>query len=276
MKKWIVAAGVVAAAVVVVIVVTKPWPKDEGAGASADEGELEQLRALNEKAKEASRKLMEVRAKMKPFDPKAQREPYPKPEPTDEQKAAAEAAEHKHEHGKRDPADLTRHEKANDVVKASEIGVRDGVLARPDTKPRWDAPAPLDWERLAKLFKGFSIGYKMGGDFTEDTVRELHGTAVVVEGAVLPIDPPAGAMKRFWLVMRDVAGSGCMFCTAPSPSEAIYVDASKKPLKLSAEDRKKMYEDVYPIRAVGRLLLGPKKTADGIEYLFGLELKEVR
>jgi hypothetical protein len=277
-KKWIVAAGVVAAAVVVVIAVTRPWPKGEAAGASAGEEDLARLKAVSEQAKEASRKLMEARAKMKPFDPETQRAPYPKPEPTAAEKAAAEAAEHEHDHahGKRDPADLARHEKANDVVKASELGVREGALKRPDSKPRWDAPAPLDWERLGKLFTGFSIGYKVGGDFTEDVVRELHGAAVEVAGAVLQIDPPKGAMKRFWLVKEDAAEAACLYCSSPAPGIVLYVDASKRPLELSAEDRKKMYEDVYPIRAVGRLLLGPKKTADGIEYLFGLELKEVK
>ncbi|MCK9462885.1 MAG: hypothetical protein M0R80_24950 [Proteobacteria bacterium] len=278
MKKWIVAAGVVAAAVVVVIAVTRPWPKDAGAGAggAASEEELAQLQALNEKAKAASAKLLEARAKMKPFDPETQRAPYPKPEPTAAEKAAAEAAEHEHDHahGKRDPADLARHEKANDVVKASELGVREGALKRPDSKPRWDAPAPLDWERLGKLFTGFSIGYKVGGDFTEDVVRELHGAAVEVAGAVLPIDPPEGAMKRFWLVKEDAAEAACLYCAPPAPGIVLYVDASKLPLELSAEDRKRMYADVYPIRVVGRLLLGPKKTDDGIEYLFGLELKE--
>ena len=37
-----------------------------------------------------------------------------------------------------------------------------------------------------------------------------------------------------------------------------------------------MYEDIYAIQAVGHLLLGPKKTDDGIKYLFGLEPKELK
>jgi hypothetical protein len=274
-KKWIVAAGVVAAGLVAVIVVTKPWGHRGAPGMTAEDEATAKLEAVNEKAKAASRKLREARAKMKPFDAKTQRAPYKRNEPTAEDKAAAdsqEEAEEAHDMAKRDKADLARHEKANDVVKMAAIGVRPDPLVRPDTAPDWDAAKPLPWDRLGTLYSGFSIGYKMGGDFTPEVVA-LHGTAVEIEGAVLPIDPPKGALKRFWLVRPEVARKGCLFCKPPAPGDAVYVDASKRPLKV---DRAKMYTDVVVIKAVGRFLLGPAKTKDGIEYLWGLELKEAK
>jgi hypothetical protein len=275
-KKWIIAAGVVAAALVAVIVVTKPWPHAGGgtAVAPAEEEAIARLQAVNERAKEASRKLKEMRAKMQPFDANRQRPPYPGQGASAAPAAAAESEEHQHGKDARDPADLARHEKANDVLKADALGVRaDVALKRPDTAPRWDAVAPLEWKRLGTLFTGFSIGYKMGGDFTDDVVRDLHGAAVEIEGAVLPIDPPKSALKRFWLVKPEVARAECVFCKPPSPGDLIYVDASKSPLSV---DRKKMYTDTVIIKAVGRFLLGPTKTKDGIEYLYGLELKETK
>lgn len=274
MKKWIILAGVVFLALGVALGVMKPWR--HGTPISAEDAEaMAQLQAVNERAKEASRKLMELSAAMQPFDPKTQRPPFPGQGSPEGEAPAAEAGEgHKHGESKRDPADLARHEKANDVVKATAIGLRGEAVTRPDAAPRWDAVAALEWKRLDTLFTGFSIGYKVGGDFTKEVVGELHGAAVEIEGAVLPIDPPKGALKRFWLVKPAVAEAACAFCKAPSPGESIYVDASKTPLKLDSVDKKKMYEDVFIIKAVGRFLLGPTKTKDGIEYLYGLELKE--
>ena len=276
MKKWIIAAGIVAAGLVAVIVVTKPWPHETGGAAvSEDEETLARLAAVNDKAKEASRRLKEQRAKMKPFDPKTQ-PTYPVNEAAAKEDAEKIEAGHNHAHKERDPVDLAKHAKANDVVKVTPIGVRPEPLVRSDAQPAWDAVAPVDWKRLGTLFTGFSIGYKMGGDFTADVVRDLHGAAVEVEGAVLPIDPPKGALKRFWLVRPGVAKEQCAFCTAPSPRELIYVDASKKPLKLTAENRVKMYTDEYLVKVVGRFVLGPKAADGGVEWLYGLELKEVK
>jgi hypothetical protein len=157
------------------------------------------------------------------------------------------------------------------------LGLRaDAAPKRTDAEPRWDAVEPIEWKRLGTLFTGFSIGYKMGGDFTEDVVRDLHGAAVEIEGAVLPIDPPKVALKRFWLVKPEVAREQCVLCKPPSPGDLIYVDASKSPVKLDAVDRDKMYKDVFIVKVVGRFMLGPAKTKDGIEYLYGMELKEMK
>jgi hypothetical protein len=108
LKKWIIAAGVVAVALAVVIAVTKPWPHGGGtAVAPAEEEAIARLQAVNEKAKEASRKLKEMRAKMEPFDPKKQRPPYPGQGASDEAAAAAESDGHQHGKEGRDPADRT-------------------------------------------------------------------------------------------------------------------------------------------------------------------------
>ena len=195
---------------------------------------------------------------MKPFDPGAQRAPYPGQGSSSE--GVAEEDGHAHGGKKREPADLERHAKANDVVKTTPFGMREEPVVRPDAKPRWDAVAKLEWKRLGTLFTGFSIGYKVGGDFTAEVVSDLHGAAVEIEGAVLPIDPPEGALKRFWLVKPEVAEDGCLFCKEPSPGDLIYVDASRSPLKLDAADREKMYKDAFVVKVVGRFLLGPRPS----------------
>jgi hypothetical protein len=276
-KKWIIAAGIVAAGVAAVIIVTKPWPHGGGqALTTEEEAKLAALEKVNEKAKEASLRLKELRSKMKPFDAKTQPKPYPVNEAAAKEDAERLEAGHNHAHKERDPADLAKHEKANDVVTVSPIGLRPEPPVRADAKPRWDAVVKLNWDRLSTLFTGFSIGYKMGGDFTPDVLRDLHGAAVEVEGSMLPIDPPKGAMKRFWLVRPGIVKEQCAFCTAPSPGNLIYVDASKRPLPLSADERKKMYTEDLTVTLIGRFLLGPKAAEGGVEYLYGLELKEVK
>jgi hypothetical protein len=273
LKKWIIGAFVVAAALVAAIVVLKPWrPGGRPPRDAQEAAELARLDAANQRAKADSERIKAERAKIEPFDPENQRAPFEKKKPTAEQEQAA-AALHEHDDDKkaREPLDMAGHERENAVVKAEAIDLRPDALVRPETAPKWDAPQAIDWAHLSKLFTGFAIGYRMGGDFTKGVVDELHGTAAKIDGAVLPIDPPKGPMKRFWLVEEHTAADSCPYCKPPSHGKMIFVDASKRPLEV---DRKQLYEGVVTIGAVGRFLLGPAKTGDGIEYLYGLELKE--
>jgi hypothetical protein len=269
-KKWIVVAGIVALGVAAFIVVTKPWgPRPAaGANAAAADDETARLEALNESAKEASRKLKAARAKMKPFDPKTQPTPYPR----EETAAPPPTLEERLGEDERDPKDLAKHEKDAAVVKANPIEINGEPKARTMAEPSWGAVNQLDWEELGKLFTGFSLGYKMGGDFTSE-VTGLHGTAVEIEGAVLPIDPPKGPLTRFWLAKPSIVHAKCAYCEAPSPGDLVYVDAAKAPY---AADRAQLYTGAVLVKAVGRFLLGPAKTNDGITYIWGMELKELR
>ena len=235
--------------------------------------------AKNERLKAVSRRIAEERAAKKRLEPPAQAGPKKPAKMDDATMAIAKAMQG----GPFSPTgfvplDPAKHSKANDVVKSNEkLGSGSAPVVRQKRAPNWDAVAPIDWERLTRLYTGFSIGRNMGGDFREDVVRELHGAAVEIEGAVMPIDPLGkdGTMRRFWLARPEIVTAGCVFCKPPSLGDSVYVTVAGAPMKV---DREKLYSGVVIAKVVGKLELGPTAAKDGTEYLFGLALKakEVR
>ncbi|MBW2277695.1 MAG: hypothetical protein JRF63_09405 [Deltaproteobacteria bacterium] len=160
----------------------------------------------------------------------------------------------------------------NDVVRTRDAAFEKGRKgARPVYEPNWDAPTTLTFARLRK----YRREYKQDGDFSDETVRELSGAAVVIKGAVMPIDPlpKSGEMKRLWIANPMVVMAGCVFCTPPTLADIVYVKApADEPYEAN---RERLYRSVVIAEARGRLTLGPRKTKDGVEYMFGLELIEI-
>jgi hypothetical protein len=53
--------------------------------------------------------------------------------------------------------------------------------------------------------------------------------------------------------------------------DLVYVTATDRPIEIDPE---RLFRGVVMLRLLGRLELGPKKSADGVEYLYGLELRK--
>lgn len=160
----------------------------------------------------------------------------------------------------------------NDVVRTRDIAFK-AVRGRkrPRFEPNWDAPTTLTFAGLRK----YRREYRKNGDFSEQTVRELSGAAVVIKGAVMPIDPlpESGEMQRLWIANPMVVMAGCVFCNPPTLADIVYVEAPRG--KPYGADRERLYRSVVIAEARGRLVLGPVKTGDGVEYMFGLELIQI-
>jgi hypothetical protein len=161
----------------------------------------------------------------------------------------------------------------NDVVRT-----RDHVRARPaerTARPRFEP----DWKNPARVtfagLKGHRREYDERGDFPEEAVRSLSGAAVRMKGAVMPIDPvpESGAMRRFWLANPVLVMAGCVFCNPPTMADIVYVTTPPgAPFRV---DRERLYRSVVDAEVLGRLVLGPGRGPDGVEYLFGLELTKI-
>jgi hypothetical protein len=159
----------------------------------------------------------------------------------------------------------------NDVVRTRDVEVKAAAAPRPRFEPKWDAPTTLTFASLRKYRREF----RQNGDFSDGTVRALSGAAVVIKGAVMPIDPiPAsGEMKRLWIANPLVVMAGCVFCAPPTLADIVFVQTpAGKPYEA---DRERLYRSVVIAEARGRMVLGPLKGRDGVEYMFGLELKEI-
>jgi hypothetical protein len=50
----------------------------------------------------------------------------------------------------------------------------------------------------------------------------------------------------------------------------VLVTASREPLEVDPE---RLFRGVVVVKLLGRLRLGPARTKDGVEYLFGMELE---
>jgi hypothetical protein len=135
--------------------------------------------------------------------------------------------------------------------------------------PRWSAPQPLKFFALKKHYRSFR---KRGG-FEPAAVEALSGAAVKMTGAFMPIDPlpDDGRAERFWLANPLVVMAGCVFCTPPTLADIVYVTSDYGPVEV---DREKLFRGVLILDLLGRLRIGPQVTDDGVEYLFGLELRE--
>jgi hypothetical protein len=160
----------------------------------------------------------------------------------------------------------------NDVVRTRDMEFKPARgNQRPRFEPNWDAPTTLTFAGMRK----YRREYKQSGDFSEETVRALSGAAVVIKGAVMPIDPlpKSGEMKRLWIANPMVVMAGCVFCIPPTLADIVYVQApAGEPYEA---DRERLYRSVVIAEARGRLVLGPLKSKDGVEYMFGLELEEI-
>jgi len=144
-------------------------------------------------------------------------------------------------------------------------------VARPRFPPDWKNPIELTFREL----KGLRREFRRNRGFDDETVRRLSGAAVVVSGAVMPIDPvPRNSrMERFWVANPVIVMAGCVFCVPPTMGDLVYVDAGKRPYRV---DREQLYRSVVRVEARGRLILGPGRGEDGVEYMFGLELAGIR
>lgn len=159
----------------------------------------------------------------------------------------------------------------NDVVRTRDVAVESKAATRARFAPDWDNPKTLTFAGLRK----YRREYRKNGDFSEQTVRELSGAAAVIKGAVMPIDPlpESGKMQRLWIANPMVVMAGCVFCNPPTLADIVYVQAP--PGEPYHADRERLYRSVVIAEARGRLVLGPVKSSDGVEYMFGLELKEI-
>ncbi len=144
------------------------------------------------------------------------------------------------------------------------------AVVRPRFPPDWKAPIDLPFRQLKALRREF----RQSHDFSDEKVRRYSGAAVMISGAVMPIDPVPdnGRMKRFWVANTIVVMAGCVFCFPPTMGDLVYVDAGRNPYKV---DREQLYRSIVQVKALGRMVLGPGRSPDGVEYMFGLELSKI-
>ncbi|HUT77566.1 MAG TPA: hypothetical protein VM285_07765 [Polyangia bacterium] len=160
-----------------------------------------------------------------------------------------------------------------DVVRSRDhLGDRPAErTARPRFDPDWNNPLRLTFAGL----KRYRREYDGQGDFSEETARVLSGAAVLMKGAVMPIDPvpESGEMRRFWLANPVLVMAGCVFCNPPTMADIVYVTTPPgAPFRV---DRERLYRSVVNAEIIGRLVLGPGRGEGGVEYLFGLELSKI-
>lgn len=156
------------------------------------------------------------------------------------------------------------------AVKARQGALELRKLGLKELKPLWNAPFQLSY----KTIKGNYRYYKINDKFLPEGLPRIHGGAVVITGAVMPIDQPGenGEMGRFWLANPKVVMAGCAFCNPPTLADLIYVEVPDKPIKV---DREELFRSVVTLKLLGRFFIQPTVTGDGIEYLFRMELKSV-
>ena len=156
------------------------------------------------------------------------------------------------------------------------VHTRDHINGKPEkkalpiTKPDWDNPVELRYRDLVKMYYYFLKNHA----YPEGAAEMLNGAAVIVNGAIMPIETPnkKGDLPRFWLANQTVVMAGCVFCNPPTMADLVYVEKKGKPLRV---DRESLYKSVVNMTVKGRFFLGPKVTKDGVQYLFGMEFKEM-
>ena len=155
----------------------------------------------------------------------------------------------------------------NAVLKVKEKLRKGEPTELPLVEPNWNNPFFMDFNVLLLLYRYYSNH----GYFSQKSVEGLNGAAVILQGALMPIEPPpeSGIMKRFWVANPRIVMAGCVFCNPPTLGDIVYVDASKNPIKVNREE---LYKNVVIIRAAGRFFLGPRQTEGEEEHLYSLEL----
>jgi len=170
------------------------------------------------------------------------------------------------------PAQASPSGHGDDAVVRSADDVGTGVAsARPLATPDWSAPVSLTFSS----FKALRRQFRRQRDFTAEEIARLHGAAVSMRGALMPIDPvpKSGELKRFWLANPVVVMAGCVFCNPPTMADLMYVEADGAPLVV---DRERLYRSVVYATLIGRFELGPGRSEDGVEYLFYMKMRERR
>ena len=136
-------------------------------------------------------------------------------------------------------------------------------------EPNWDAPYNLNYPGLRKV----NLYLMMYEKWPQEVLQQLNGAAVTISGVVMPTGPVGkdGTMMDFWLANPTVVMAGCLFCNPPTLADLLHVEtmSGSKPLVV---DREQLYTDIVPVTVTGRLTFGYKKTADGVESLFQIEL----
>lgn len=168
-----------------------------------------------------------------------------------------------------------RHTASSKKLRAGTSVLSHMAVERPMYPADWKKPQLLPMRRLKELYLGLTMATNLGKDFDEQVVKELSGAAVIVTGAIMPLDeiPEDGRFERFWIAHPSLVMKGCVFCSPPTLGDLVYVDATDHPIHVDPED---LYNTVVISSVLGRLELGPSKTEDGIEYMYGLELEDIR
>jgi len=143
----------------------------------------------------------------------------------------------------------------------------------PAREPNWDQPFQLSYQGLRKVFLYLRIYEK----WPREVIEQMNGAAVTISGLVMPTGPVPedGTMLDFWLANPIVVMSGCVFCNPPTLADLLHVEtmAGSRPLKV---DREQLYTDTVPVTVTGRLFFGYKKSGDGVESLFRIEMRDWR
>lgn len=135
--------------------------------------------------------------------------------------------------------------------------------------PHWQTPTPLNFRTIRTNYDVLRVK----GQFLADGLPLLHGAAVELSGAVMPIDTPPenGAMRRFWLASPKVVSSGCVFCNPPTLGDLVYVE-TEQPVVVNRED---LYRGVVMMRALGRFYIDPPQADQPLDHIFRLQLSRV-
>lgn len=125
---------------------------------------------------------------------------------------------------------------------------------------------PLTYQGLKKVYTYFRLKDGM----PELVTDKLNGAAVVMTGAVMPVDkiPEDGMFRAFWLSNPVIVLAGCVFCNPPTLADIVYVykDSGEKSFKF---DREKLFKQVVIVKVTGRLFFGPETIKDQT-FLFSI------
>lgn len=138
-------------------------------------------------------------------------------------------------------------------------------------EPDFSRLHPLTFGGLKKVYTYFRIKEALPAE----VVEKLNGAAVVMTGAVMPVDkiPDDGSFSAFWLSNPSIVLAGCVFCNPPTLADVVYVykDRGENPFKV---EREKLFRQVVLVRVTGRLFFGPEKRGDQI-FLFSILVSEI-
>ncbi len=157
---------------------------------------------------------------------------------------------------------------AGDAAAYQKAGMR-----FPEREPNWDEPFQLSYQGLRKVF----LYLRLYDKWPREVIEQMNGAAVTISGLVMPTGkvPQDGTMLDFWLANPIVVMAGCVFCNPPTLADLIHVEtmAGSRPLKV---DREQLYTDTVPVTVTGRLFFGYRKTKEGVESLFRIEMRDWR